>query len=129
MPAGQRLPPAPWLTAPETRAVIAALTAAGAEVRFVGGCVRDGWLGRPVSDLDLATPTPPEGVIGLLEAAEIRAIPTGIEHGTVMAVMDRRHFEITTLRRDIKADGRHADVVFTDDWEADAARRDFTINA
>ncbi len=129
MPAGQRLPPAPWLTAPETRAVIAALTAAGAEVRFVGGCVRDGWLGRPVSDLDLATPTPPEGVIGLLEAAEIRAIPTGIEHGTVMAVMDRRRFEITTLRRDIKTDGRRADVVFTDDWEADAARRDFTINA
>jgi poly(A) polymerase len=127
--AGKRLPPTPWLTAPETRDVIAALTAEGAEVRFVGGCVRDAWLGRPVTDLDLATPTPPEGVIGLLEAAEIRCIPTGIEHGTVMAVMDHRCFEITTLRRDIKTDGRRAEVAFTDDWEADAARRDFTINA
>ncbi len=117
------------MTAPDTRAVLAALTARGAAVRFVGGCVRDAVLGRAVKDVDLATPDPPETVIRLLQAAGIRAVPTGIKHGTVTAVVGRAHFEVTTLRRDVETDGRHATVAFTDDWTADAARRDFTINA
>ena len=127
-PAG-RIEPQPWLTAPETRAVVAALTAEGAVVRFVGGGVRDAVLGRPLTDLDIATPDPPERVIRLLEAAGIRVVPTGIDHGTVTAVIPPRHFEITTLRRDVETFGRRARVAFTDDWAADAARRDFTINA
>lgn len=123
-----KLSPQAWMEAPETRAVIAALTAQGAEARFVGGCVRDAVAHRPVTDIDIATKEPPEKVIKLLEAAGIRAIPTGIEHGTVTAVIGDRHFEITTLRIDVATDGRRAKVAFTDDWVADAARRDFTIN-
>ena len=116
------------MTAAATRAVVAALTAAGAEARFVGGCVRDSILKRPVGDVDMATPTPPEEVMALLEKAGIRALPTGLDHGTVSAVVGADRFEITTLRVDAETDGRHARVRFTDDWEADAARRDFTIN-
>lgn len=127
-PVGQ-LPPQDWMQAPATRAVIAALTANGASVRFVGGCVRDSVLKRKVKDIDIATHDPPETVLALLEGARIRAIPTGIAHGTVTAVIGQDHFEITTLRTDIETDGRHARVAFTDDWTADAARRDFTINA
>lgn len=123
------LPPMPWMAARETRAVIEALRAGGAEVRFVGGCVRDALLGRVVTDLDLATPDPPERVMALLEKAGLRAVPTGIAHGTVTAVAGGRPFEVTTLRRDVETFGRRARVAFTDDWEADAARRDFTINA
>lgn len=118
-----------WMTAAETKAVIAALTRKGAIVRFVGGCVRDAILGRKVKDIDIATHDPPETVIKLLEAARIKAVPTGIEHGTVTAVINRAHFEITTLREDVETYGRHAKVAFTDDWKADAARRDFTFNA
>jgi poly(A) polymerase len=120
---------APWLAAAETRAVVAALAAGGQPVRFVGGCVRDGVLGRRVVDIDLATPEAPKRVMALLQAAGLKAIPTGIEHGTVTAVADGRPFEITTLRRDVTTDGRRAVVAFTDDWQEDAARRDFTINA
>jgi poly(A) polymerase len=123
------LPPQPWMTAPATRRVIAALTAKGAEVRFVGGCVRDAILGRAVQDLDIATHDAPETVMALLAAAGIEAIPTGIAHGTVTAVVDKAHFEITTLREDVETYGRRAKVAFTDDWTADAARRDLTINA
>ncbi len=128
-----KLSPQPWLDAPETKAVIAALTADGAEVRFVGGCVRDAMSNRPAElippgDVDIATPDPPEKVIRLLEAAAIKAIPTGIEHGTVTAVIGPARFEITTLRLDVETDGRRANVTFTDDWIADAERRDFTIN-
>jgi poly(A) polymerase len=101
----------------------------GQPVRFVGGCVRDGVLGRRVVDIDLATPEAPKRVMALLQAASLKAIPTGIEHGTVTAVADGRPFEITTLRRDVTTDGRRAVVAFTDDWQEDAARRDFTINA
>jgi poly(A) polymerase len=121
----------PWLTAPASRQVLRALMAGGKPVRFVGGCVRDGLLGKEPAgpDLDLATPEPPERVIELLKAAGLQAIPTGLAHGTVTAVADARRFEITTLRRDVATDGRHATVTFTDDFEADAARRDFTINA
>jgi len=119
----------PWMAAPETRAVVAALTAEGAEVRFVGGCVRDSLLGRAVRDVDIATHDAPEVALRLLEAAGIRAIPTGVEHGTVTAVIGGEHFEITTLRVDVETYGRRAKVAFTDDWRADAARRDFTINS
>ena len=124
-----RLPPQAWLDAPATQAVVGALTATGQPVRFVGGCVRDALLGRPVTDVDLATPLQPEAVTRALEAAGIRAVPTGWTHGTVTAVVNGRPFEITTLRIDVETDGRHAVVAFTDDWQADAARRDFTMNA
>jgi len=127
-PAG-KIAPQPWMEAAETGAVMAALATGGAIARFVGGCVRYAVLGRPVRDIDIATPEPPETVIGRLEAAGIRAVPTGIEHGTVTAVIGARHFEITTLRRDVETFGRRARVAFTDDWTADALRRDFTINA
>jgi len=118
-----------WLDAKTTRTLIAALDAARLDFRFVGGVVRDGLLGRPVSDIDIATAALPDAVIRAVEAAGLKAIPTGIAHGTVTAMVGRRPFEITTLRRDVETDGRHAVVAFTDDWQADAARRDFTMNA
>lgn len=124
-----RLTPQPWMIAPETRAVFDALARGGADARFVGGCVRDAWLNRAVKDVDIATHATPERVMALLEAAGVKAIPTGIQHGTVTAVVDRQHFEITTLRRDVESFGRHARVEFTDDWREDAARRDLTMNA
>jgi poly(A) polymerase len=125
----ERIPPQLWMRAPETLAVVAALRAGGNEVRFVGGCVRDAIVGRPVTDIDIATPDPPPRVVELLEAAGLKAVPTGIDHGTVTAVSHHRPYEITTLRRDVETDGRRAKVAFTDDWVADAARRDFTFNA
>src|ERR1700739_1220589 len=118
-----------WLDAKATCTLIAALDAGGIDFRFVGGAVRDGLLGRRVSDIDVATPVMPENVIRAVEAAGLKAIPTGIAHGTVTAVVGRQPFEVTTLRRDVETDGRHAVVAFTDDWRADAARRDFTMNA
>lgn len=124
-----RLAPQPWMTAPETVAVLDALEETGAEVRFIGGCVRDALLNRAVNDVDLATDSLPEAVVAALEAAGIKAVPTGLLHGTITAVSSHRPFEITTLRHDVETDGRHATVAFTDDWEADAARRDFTFNA
>ena len=126
MQPSDRLDPQPWMTAPETVAVMAALSAAGGEARFVGGCVRDALLGRKVRDVDIATHEPPERVLNLLARAGIKAIPTGIKHGTVTAVIGARHFEITTLRRDVETYGRHAKVEYTDDWQVDASRRDFT---
>lgn len=116
----------PWMSEAPTRAVLVAL---GGEGRFVGGCVRDALLDRAIGDIDIATPLPPEEVMRRLEAAGIKAVPTGLAHGTVTAVAPPRHFEITTLRRDVETDGRHARVAFTADWAADAARRDFTMNA
>jgi len=127
-PAG-RIPPQDWMLRDDTRAVLAALQAEGTEVRFVGGCVRDALLGRPVKDVDIATPDPPEKVMALLRRAGLKAVPTGLEHGTVTAVSDHHPFEITTLREDVETYGRRARVAFTDDWTADAARRDFTMNA
>ncbi len=122
---------APWMTAPATCAVIGALAADGAEVRFVGGCVRDALLGRESNDIDIGTPDPPERMLALLESAgiETRTLPRGIAHGTVTALAGGTRYEITTLRRDVATDGRHAEVAFSDDWKEDAARRDFTINA
>ncbi len=125
------LPPVAWLHAPETVAVIDALSAEGTEVRFVGGCVRDA-LNHGVTDaadIDIATPDKPEKVMDLLRQAGIQAIPTGIDHGTITAIVDSKAFEITTLRMDLQTDGRRAIVGFTDDWIEDAKRRDFTFNA
>ncbi len=127
--APKRIAPQPWMTAPETCAVFDALAKDGGRVRFVGGCVRDALAGRSVKDIDLATPDPPELAMRRLAEAGIHAIPTGIAHGTVTAVVGGKHFEITTLRQDVETFGRRATVAFTDDWTADAARRDFTINA
>ncbi len=109
--------------------MIAALTREGAIVRFCGGAVRDALIGVEVADVDLATPDLPETVTRLAAEAGLTTRPTGIEHGTVTVVADRRPFEVTTLRRDVETFGRRARVAFTDDWQADAARRDFTINA
>ncbi len=109
--------------------MVAALTREGAVVRFCGGAVRDALIGVEVADIDLATPDPPETVTRLAAEAGLTTRPTGIEHGTVTVVADRRPFEVTTLRRDVETFGRRARVAFTDDWRADAARRDFTINA
>jgi len=124
-----KIAPPKWMRARETRAVVAALTKDGAPARFVGGCVRDTVAGRTVKDVDIATPLPPDRVMALLAEAKLRAIPTGISHGTVTAISGGKPFEVTTLRRDVETFGRHARVAFTDDWEADAARRDFTMNA
>lgn len=124
-----RLDTQPWMTAKGVRAVIAALAGAGGQPRFVGGCVRDTIAKRAVRDIDIATILPPAQVIAALEKAGIKAVPTGIEHGTITAVYEREPFEITTLRRDVETDGRHARVAFTDDWMADASRRDLTMNA
>lgn len=98
-------------------------------VRFVGGCVRNALLGKEIGDIDLATTLPPALVIEKLTAKNIKTIPTGLAHGTVTAVLNGIGYEITTLRRDVETDGRHAVVAYTNDWEEDAARRDLTINA
>ena len=124
-----RIVPQPWMVEPATRAVLTALSAGGVEARFVGGSVRDALLGQRISDIDIATPAPPERIIELLEKAGIKVVATGLAHGTVTAVVPPRHFEITTLRRDVETYGRRARVAFDADWAADAARRDFTINA
>lgn len=121
-----KLPPQPWMTQPGAQRILAALDG---ETRFVGGAVRDGLLGLPVADVDLATRLLPDEVIRRLKAADIKAVPTGIAHGTVTAVADGSVIEVTTLRRDVATDGRHAEVAFSEDWQEDASRRDFTINA
>ncbi len=113
------------LTDPAVRRLLTLLPAA----RLVGGCVRDALAGRPAADVDLATPETPAAVTATLAAAGLRVVPTGLAHGTVTALLDGRPYEITTLRRDVLTDGRHAEVAWTDDWREDAARRDFTINA
>jgi poly(A) polymerase len=121
----------PWMQAAETRAVLAALEAAGGAgcARFVGGCVRNAVIGRAVADIDIATTLPPDRVIAALKAAGLKAVPTGVAFGTVTAVAGGKPFEITTLRCDVETDGRHAVVAYTDDWAEDAARRDFRLNA
>jgi len=122
----RRIAPPDWLVDPALTALLDAL----GEGRFVGGVVRDTLLGLPPGDLDLATPLLPAEVIARLTRAGVRTVPTGIAHGTVTAVLaGGRPVEITTLRRDVETDGRHATVAFTVDWAADAARRDFTMNA
>jgi poly(A) polymerase len=121
----------PWMTLPATVAVLDALEAAGGAdcARFVGGCVRNTLVGRPVDDIDIATRLTPEETTKAVQAAGLKAVPTGVEHGTVTAISGKRPYEITTLRRDVSTDGRRAVVAFTDDWGEDARRRDFTLNA
>ena len=118
-----------WLARPATQAVFAALSAAGHEGRAVGGAVRNALIGKAVADIDIATPATPEQVMAAAAAAGLDVVQTGLKHGTVTVVSAHIPHEVTTLRRDVEADGRHAVVAFTDDWAADAARRDFTINA
>ena len=121
---------ADWLQAAATKKVIAALEAARpGSARFVGGCVRNTLMGRAVDDIDIATQLVPEATLDALKQAQIRAVPTGIEHGTVTAIVDAQPFEITSLRRDVETDGRRAVVSFTEDWAEDAQRRDFRLNA
>ena len=127
-----RLDPAAhaWMRAPAVRRVMAALNTEDAEAaRYVGGCVRNTVMGRPVDDVDIATRLDPLDVSARLEAAGLKVVPTGIDHGTVTAVADGAPFEITTLRRDVETFGRRAVVAFTTDWSEDAARRDFRLNA
>ncbi|MES2120157.1 MAG: CCA tRNA nucleotidyltransferase [Pseudomonadota bacterium] len=120
---------AKWRRRRGTARLLDALGAGEGLTRYVGGAVRDKLLGLPMSDVDLATKLKPDEVVQRLEAAGIKAVPTGIDHGTITAVSAGHPFEITTLRRDVSTDGRRATVAFTDDWKEDAARRDFTINA
>ena len=124
-----KFPQAEWQQREGMRQLLAALDAAQASTRYVGGCVRDTLLGLEVNDVDLATRLEPDEVLDRLRRARIKAVPTGIAHGTITAVLRDSPVEITTLRRDVSTDGRRATVAFTHDWEADAARRDFTINA
>ena len=120
---------AAWLHRPETARVFAALGGKGGETRAVGGAVRDALLGLPVADVDFATTIVPDKVMARARKAGLKAIPTGLVHGTVTVVADGTSFEVTTLRRDVETFGRHATVAFTEDWAEDARRRDFTLNA
>jgi poly(A) polymerase len=122
-----RLPPFPWMQEENVARVMTVLGADAA--RFVGGAVRDALLGRTVIDIDIATKLPPDRVVERLGDAGIATVPTGLDHGTVTALVPGRTVEITTLRQDIETDGRHARVALIDDWDEDARRRDFTINA
>lgn len=120
---------APFLTDPALHRVLAALQSEGAQALIVGGAVRNALLGEPVSDIDISTSARPTDTIRLAEAAGLRAIPTGIDHGTVTLVADTRAFEVTSFRRDVETDGRRAVVAFSDSIQDDAQRRDFTMNA
>lgn len=125
-----RLPDAPWRHWEGMGVLLDALGADDGGARFVGGAVRDALLELEVQDVDIATVHAPEETARRIEAAGLKAVPTGIKHGTVTAVLPgKRTIEVTTLRRDVATDGRHAEVEYTDDWKEDAARRDFTINA
>lgn len=118
---------APWLNRPALAVLVGALGAG--QARYVGGAVRDTLLGIAVKDVDIATPLEPQEVMRRLKAHAIQVIPTGIDHGTVTAIIEGGPVEITTLRHDVSTDGRRATVAFAQDWQDDAARRDFTINA
>lgn len=122
---------ADWLDFPHVRATLSALEAEGGPdcARFVGGCVRNTLRGAPVDDVDVATRLVPERTVAALERAGLKAVPTGVEHGTITAVAHGKPVEVTTLRRDVETDGRRAVVAFTDDWAEDAGRRDFRLNA
>ena len=124
-----KLPQASWQRREGMKSLLATLGARDGDTRYVGGCVRDTLLGLPVSDVDLATRLAPQEVMERLAKARIKAVPTGLAHGTVTAVVAGKPVEVTTLRRDVATDGRRATIAYTDDWREDAARRDFTINA
>lgn len=118
-----------WLVDPRARAVCDAITGGGHAVFFVGGCVRNALLGVPGSDVDMSTDALPEQVMALAEGAGLKAVPTGIDHGTITVVSEGEPFEVTTFRRDVATDGRRAVVAFSTDIVDDARRRDFTMNA
>jgi poly(A) polymerase len=120
---------ADWLTAAPTRAVFAAIIGGGHEARAVGGVVRNALMGLPVTDIDVATTALPDEVMRLAQSAGLGVVATGLKHGTVTVIAAHHPFEVTTLRADVESHGRHATVAFTNDWEGDARRRDFTINA
>lgn len=120
---------AKWLRSRRLQTLLRALSEGGEEARVAGGAVRNALLDRPVSDVDIATTTVPEETVRRIEAAGFKAVPTGIEHGTITAVANGRPYEVTTLRDDIETDGRRAKVKFGRDWKRDAERRDFSINA
>lgn len=128
----RQIAPTKWMKSSSTVQLLDALQGnildSEPQALFVGGAVRNTLLLKSVEDVDIATPLLPEDVMQILEHAEIKVIPTGIDHGTVTAIIDRVHYEITTLRHDKKTDGRHAEVSFTKSWEEDAKRRDFTMN-
>jgi poly(A) polymerase len=126
---GMKLDADKWRAKRGVERILKALGSAEGLTRYVGGAVRDDLLGEPVSDIDFATRLHPDEVVERLEKAHIKAVPTGIEHGTITAVADGQPAEVTTLRADVSTDGRRSTVAFTDDWMADASRRDFTINA
>jgi poly(A) polymerase len=126
---GHRRLDAPWLREGSLARVLELLDSAGEEARLVGGTVRNAVLREPLGDIDIATTALPQEVVRRAEAAGVKAVPTGIEHGTITLVIDSRPFEVTTLRQDVETFGRRAKVAFGRDWEADAERRDFTINA
>ncbi len=128
-PAPPSLTDAEWLKRPQVVRVFSALSKDGVTTRAVGGAVRNTLLRLPVTEIDLATTALPDRVMALARAAGLKAVPTGIEHGTVTVIVDGMPFEVTTLRRDVETYGRHATVAFTEDWEEDARRRDFTLNA
>ena len=118
-----------WFSKPGLKRIFALLNADGGEARIVGGAVRNALMGMPVGDIDIATTLPPQDVVERAKEAGIKAVPTGIDHGTVTLVVDGEGYEVTTLRRDVETDGRHAQVAFGTDWQEDAMRRDLTINA
>jgi len=120
---------APWLRQGPVARLLALLDSDGEQARVVGGAVRNALLHLPVDEIDVATTAPPDVVVRRVEAAGYKAVPTGIEHGTVTVVIDSHPFEVTTLREDVETYGRKAKVMFGRDWQADARRRDFTINA
>jgi poly(A) polymerase len=120
---------AAWLTSGTLPKLLAVLDRDGEEARAVGGAVRNALLGAPVLEVDVATTAVPDEVVKRVTAAGFKAVPTGIDHGTVTVVIDKHPFEVTTLRKDVETYGRHAKVEFGRDWKADAERRDFTINA
>tara|TARA_R100001143_G_scaffold52368_1_gene47345 strand:- start:17693 stop:18889 length:1197 start_codon:yes stop_codon:yes gene_type:complete len=123
------LPDQDWMRDPDLIRLFDAIRAAGGDMRYVGGCVRDTLLGRPVHDIDMATTLEPADTQNALTSAGIKSVPTGLDFGTVTAILPNRTVEITSLRRDVETDGRRAVVAYTTDWREDALRRDFTINA
>ncbi|MDA9035106.1 CCA tRNA nucleotidyltransferase, partial [Hyphomicrobiales bacterium] len=118
-----------FINDPMSKRIMRLLNEGGDCARFVGGCVRDSLINLKTNDIDIATTHKPQNIIDILSSDSIKVIPTGIDHGTVSVFTDTYNFEITTLRSDIETDGRHAKVIFTDDWEKDSTRRDFTINS
>ena len=119
----------PWVRGAALQVVLELLASDGGKARVAGGAVRNALLDQPIKDIDIATTHLPQDVCELLQGAGHKAVPTGLEHGTVTGIIEGSAFEITTLRQDIETDGRHAKVKFGTDWVEDARRRDFTINA